>query len=190
MAYGKPSSIVALVSKTANNNILDIGCGRRKIPEAVGMDNNPRSEADVIHNLDAFPYPFPDNRFDLVIGRYVISNVDNPVRVIEELHRITRPGGLIRLIIPHFTAVHSWADDTHRHYFSYTAFNGCFDEKGKASFYTDKRFRVRTWLDFPRFWRWLGVEIMANRWPALYEKTFLRSLFPARDLHVELEVLK
>src|SRR3712207_4562013 len=83
--------------------ILDIGCGRNKTPGAVGLDSNPRSCADVIHDLDSVPYPFPDNEFDLIVGNQIIEHVGDVLAVVAELHRIAKPGGLIRLDTPHYS---------------------------------------------------------------------------------------
>ena len=44
--------------------ILDVGCGIHKYPGAIGVDRNPASRADVICDLDHFPYPFADSSFD------------------------------------------------------------------------------------------------------------------------------
>ena len=38
--------------------ILDLGCGSKKRPGAIGVDINAASGADVIHDLDVLPYPF------------------------------------------------------------------------------------------------------------------------------------
>jgi len=43
--------------------ILDVGCGINKKAGAIGVDRNPASRADVIANLDHFPYPFRDSSF-------------------------------------------------------------------------------------------------------------------------------
>ena len=32
--------------------ILDVGCGRKKQPGAIGIDFNANTDADVIHNLN------------------------------------------------------------------------------------------------------------------------------------------
>src|SRR6185369_7146789 len=80
--------------------VLDIGCGANKVAGAIGMDVNPRTAADVIHDLDDLPYPFADDSFDEVIGRHVIEHVSNPLAVMCELHRITRAGGIVKLLAP------------------------------------------------------------------------------------------
>jgi hypothetical protein len=37
---------------------LDVGCGINKLPGSIGIDRNPAGRADVICELDQFPYPF------------------------------------------------------------------------------------------------------------------------------------
>ena len=44
--------------------ILDVGCGVNKLAGAIGLDRNPASRADVLADLDHFPYPFRDSSFD------------------------------------------------------------------------------------------------------------------------------
>ena len=46
--------------------ILDLGCGKKKRPGSVGVDHLDRHAADVIHDLNVFPYPFPDNECDVI----------------------------------------------------------------------------------------------------------------------------
>jgi len=65
--------------------ILDLGCGKRKYQsknlkdEVIGVDVDKNSQADVIHNLDKFPYPFQNNEFDLVYASHILEHLDNPV---------------------------------------------------------------------------------------------------------------
>jgi hypothetical protein len=40
-----------------------MGCGNRKVAGAVGIDVSPDSQADIIHDLNSFPYPFPSIEF-------------------------------------------------------------------------------------------------------------------------------
>src|SRR4029078_2403801 len=83
--------------------ILDVGCGQNKHPGAIGIDSNPRAHADVIHDLGKIPYPFPDNEFDEIICRHIIEHVPRVMSFVSELHRITKPDGLIRIVTPHYS---------------------------------------------------------------------------------------
>ena len=72
--------------------ILDVGCGINKHPGAIGIDRNPRSRADVLCDLDRFPYPFADSAFDQLRAIHVIEHVGDVIRTMEEFHRLVRPG--------------------------------------------------------------------------------------------------
>ena len=43
--------------------------------------------------MDAEGMTFPDNSFDVVYAPYTISVVSDPVKVVHEMRRVTRPGG-------------------------------------------------------------------------------------------------
>ncbi|MBM3775223.1 MAG: class I SAM-dependent methyltransferase, partial [Acidobacteria bacterium] len=55
--------------------MLDVGCGLRKQAGAIGIDRNPSSRADVLCDLDRFPYPFRDQSFDRVLAIHVIEHL-------------------------------------------------------------------------------------------------------------------
>ena len=78
--------------------ILHIGAGAKKARGAVTLDINPRLNPDVVWDLNDFPYPFADGEFDLVLCEHVIEHLQDVIRVMEELHRVTRAGG--RVIMP------------------------------------------------------------------------------------------
>jgi SAM-dependent methyltransferase len=179
--------------------VLDLGCGKRKLPGALGIDVNANSDADVIHDLNAFPYPFDEDAFDRVHCDGILEHLDNVVGVMEELHRITRPGGVVEIITPYFTSVDAFTDPTHKHYFSarsFTYFTGEFPEYG---FYSAKaRFR-RKKIEIS-FWRLprlgglrpqhlLGAHWLANRFTSIYER-FFAYVLPAQTIRYELIVVK
>ncbi len=43
---------------------------------------------------------FPANKFDFIILSHVIEHVANPVKVVEELFRVVKPGGLVLIAAP------------------------------------------------------------------------------------------
>ena len=51
--------------------------------------------------MDATTLEFPDDSFDRVLAAYFISTVPDPVRVIQEMKRVCRPGGYL-LFLNHF----------------------------------------------------------------------------------------
>ena len=70
--------------------ILDVGCGTRRHPGSVGIDVNPKSNTDIIYNLDQFPYPLRANSFDLIYCEGIIEHLTDVVKVIEELYRVAK----------------------------------------------------------------------------------------------------
>ncbi|HLV80292.1 MAG TPA: methyltransferase domain-containing protein, partial [Chthonomonadaceae bacterium] len=67
----------------------------------IGIEYAPEQLARVLRptpNLrflrgDAHRLPFPDNRFDVVYCRYVLEHVRDPLRVLQEMRRVLKPGG-------------------------------------------------------------------------------------------------
>jgi phosphatidylethanolamine/phosphatidyl-N-methylethanolamine N-methyltransferase len=51
--------------------------------------------------MDATTLKFPENSFDRVLAAYFISTVSDPVRVIQEMKRVCRPGGYL-VFLNHF----------------------------------------------------------------------------------------
>lgn len=154
------------VAKLAAPRILDVGCGIKKHPGSIGIDNNPASRADVLVNLDSFPYPFRSASFDQVRAVHVIEHVADVIRTMEEFHRLLRIGGKVYIATPHYTDFSSFCDPTHRwHLNSYSLRYFGTDNAG-FGYYSEARFherRVRVRL--LQFWRLLGFEFAVNQFP-------------------------
>src|SRR5689334_7975502 len=73
--------------------ILHLGAGSRKVVGAVTVDINPRLSPDIVWDLNDFPYPLGDNSFDVVVCEHVMEHLEHVVSVMEEIHRVLRPGG-------------------------------------------------------------------------------------------------
>jgi SAM-dependent methyltransferase len=173
---------------TGPGAILDIGCGSAKFPGAVGLDISANTDADVVHDLDVFPYPIEDGSFDQILMQDVIEHVAQPIRVFEELHRIARPGARIQLRTPHFSSVLAYGDPTHRHYFSTVAIRSLGEPR--FAHYTDVRFRaVHVTLDLWLPFRLTGIAALANRYQLPYESYFAFR-FPTMNIRAEFEVIK
>ncbi|MET0649295.1 MAG: class I SAM-dependent methyltransferase [Pyrinomonadaceae bacterium] len=179
--------------------ILDIGCGKHKTPGAVGMDSNPRSDADVLHDLDVVPYPFPDDEFDVVVGNQVIEHVDDVLAVVAELYRVTKPGGLIRLDTPHFSDIASYTDPTHKHHLTTESFAYFTGDRPDFDFYSHVRLRPRlVRVTMLKLWRALGFELAVNacnRRPALrflrrFWEQYLCFVVRGKTIYFEFEVIK
>lgn len=174
--------------------VLDFGCGNRKRPGSVGIDVNPRTDADVVHDLDVFPYPFADSTFDEVYADNVLEHLEKPVRVMEELHRITKPGASVKVIVPYFRSLWAYIDPTHRHFFTVDSFT-YYDpdhENSRLYNYSTTHFRIERVVFNENIRRgfFTGlVRSLANRLPRHYE-LYLSHLYPLDDITYYLRTVK
>jgi SAM-dependent methyltransferase len=173
---------------TKDGAVLDLGCGSKKWAGAVGLDVSSGTDADIVHDLDVFPYPIGDNTFDVVLMQDVIEHVGDLYGLMAEVHRIGRPGARVLMRTPHFSSALAFGDPTHKHFLSLLAVDG-LAQPGFAH-YSQVRFRVVSkhldlWLPF----RLTGIERLANRFPREYEAYFAFR-FPAMNIRAEFEVLK
>ena len=179
--------------------ILDVGCGANKTTGAIGLDNNPRTAADVIHDLGVIPYPFMDDEFDLVVSNHVVEHVPDVMAFIGELHRVTRHGGRIRLLTPHYTNP-DWANDpTHRNHINSYTFNTFIPDRQVFDFYTDIQLKpICTYVSLAGLWRAIGIEFLVNLDQKMASMRFLRKfweqylsyIFRGKELRFEFEVVK
>ena len=82
---------------------LNLGCGQFRKEGYINLDVSPLSKADVICDLEKFPYPFDDNTFDFIEAAHLLEHLSDPCRVMSEINRILKPGGTIHIRVPHFS---------------------------------------------------------------------------------------
>lgn len=173
--------------------VLDVGCGLNKRPGAVGIDRNPRTAADVLCDLDHFPWPFRDSAFDELYAVHVIEHVSDVVRTVEEFHRLVRPGGRIRIVTPHYTDFSSFCDPTHRWHLNSFSFRYFGAGHGGFGYYSEARLREKkVRLRLLALWRWLGFELLVNAWPRfrLFWEHYLCFVVRGKVIEFDFEVLK
>jgi SAM-dependent methyltransferase len=177
--------------------VLSLGCGNAKddfpergqATEVVGVDMSPNSQADILHNLDAFPYPLESDSFDLVILQDVLEHLEDVPGTLNEVYRVSRHGALVRIRTPHYSSYYAYGDPTHKRFFSTAVLDG-FDAAQPNRLYAEARFNFRRrHIDFPKIWRVTGIAALANRYTHRWEQLFA-FIFRAENLHFELEVVK
>ena len=182
------SAIEALASQ---KRVIDVGCGRNKFPDSTGIDFAQNSFADVMHDLNVFPYPLADSSFDVVLCRNVIEHVQNIVGLMEEMHRIGRNGADVVITTPHFSSLYSYQDPTHVRHLALDSLDYFTEHTKHSNFYSNKRFAmVRKEIDFGKS---LPFSLIAKGLFRLsahkYEKHFA-FIFPCNSLSFHLTVIK
>jgi predicted SAM-dependent methyltransferase len=168
--------------------VLDLGCGANKTPGAFGIDCLPGPGVDLVHDLNTTPWPLQDSSFDRIVCAHVVEHLNNLVGVMEEIHRVGKPGAHVTIVTPHFSSLNSWEDPTHVRHFARRSFS-FFDPESRHH-YTQRRLKtVSVRLTFGSgLWDLMGRTHYAL-WPNLWEKHFCFT-WRARNLEVELEVVK
>lgn len=173
--------------------ILDVGCGIKKAPGAIGVDRNPASAADVLCDLDRFPYPFIDGSFDSLHAIHVIEHVSDVMRSMEEFHRLVRPGGRVLLVTPHYTDFSSFCDPTHRWHLNSFSFRYFGEDHGGFGYYSAVRFReISVKVKLLALWRYAGFEFLVNhsRRFRLFWEHYLCYVVRGKVMEFDFEVLK
>jgi len=173
--------------------ILDVGCGIRKQPGAIGVDRNPASNADVLADLNRFPYPFQDASFDRIYAVHVIEHLADVIGAVEEFHRLLKPGGRLHVVTPHYTDFSSFCDPTHRWHLTSFSFRYFGEDHGGFGYYSTARLReISVRVRLLAFWRYLGLELLINRFRRLrlFWEHYLCFVVRGKVIEFEFEVLK
>ena len=161
---GAATGILPLQSQFVR--ILDVGCGINKLAGAIGIDRNPGTRADVLCDLDHIPYPFKDSSFDRLQAVHVIEHVADVIKMMEEFHRLLRPGGEALIITPHYTDFSSFCDPTHKWHLNSYSLRYFGPDNAGYGYYSAARFEeVSVHVKLLALWRYLGFQALVNTFP-------------------------
>jgi SAM-dependent methyltransferase len=123
--YNQLSNALAEAAAShASGRLVDIGCGSKPwaqlfapyVTEHIGVDPKPPpAPHDVDFVADAYDVPLPDSSADTVLVTEVLEHLEEPVRALEEVRRLLRPGGAIIITTPLLFPVHEKPRDFFRY---------------------------------------------------------------------------
>jgi ubiquinone/menaquinone biosynthesis C-methylase UbiE len=177
---------------TMPSRVLDVGCGMNKYPSAIGIDRIVGTAADVLVDIDHFPYPFADGSFRAVRAMHVIEHVADVIRTMEEFHRLVERGGSVHILTPHYTDFSSFCDPTHRWHLNSFSLRYFGDNNAGFGYYSKVRFRERfVRVRLLAFWRYLGFELLVNAMPRFrrFWEHYLCYVVRGKTIEWELESL-
>lgn len=160
---------------------IDLGCGKNKMKDCVGIDMDPQSHADIVVDFEKRPIPLADNSADKVFSKQVFEHLEDPIRVLKELHRITKPGGEIFIEVPHYSS-HIAHGLGHKQHYSYKELVQVFRNEIPCEI-------LKAEITFFKSFRRIGIKCLANRFPTDYER-FWAYLFPAENIQITARVIK
>jgi predicted SAM-dependent methyltransferase len=99
---------------------LDLACGQRKREGYFGVDLAPTDDADLVHDLMSFPWPFDDDSVEEAYSSHYVEHTypvggpnDGLIAFMNELHRICRPDAKVQIIHPYALSTRAFQDPTH-----------------------------------------------------------------------------
>ena len=119
-----------------NKPKLQLGCGKKPLAEYINLDIEQYAWVDVVHDLDKYPWPFEDNRFEEIFANSVLEHIGDLIKCFGEMHRILKPGGILRGGVPWYNYAGAFGDPTHKHFFTKTTFH--YLTKESAYSYSEK----------------------------------------------------
>ena len=173
---------------------LNLGCGADIRKEYLNVDYFDSKGVDKVLDLEKFPYPFEENSFKEIVMQDILEHLNDPIKTLEEIFRISKHNAKIKIRVPHFSSGNVWGDLTHKRGFSSTIFNHFDLEKNKHSTSLEKKrkmnFKIKkVRLHFPAPYRFIGFNQIFSIYPLLYERMFY-GIFPCGNISFEIEADK
>jgi SAM-dependent methyltransferase len=93
--------------------VLDLGCGdQRQYPTNIGVDRRRTPSVAAVVDVSR-PLPFRDGAVDRIFAVHVLEHLIDFLPLVDECHRVLRPGGVLHVLSPWWKHVNAVADPTH-----------------------------------------------------------------------------
>jgi SAM-dependent methyltransferase len=93
--------------------VLDLGCGdQRQYPTNLGVDRRRTPAVAAVADVSR-PLPFRDGGVDRIFVVHVLEHLIDFLPLVDECHRVLRPGGVLHVLSPWWKHVNAVADPTH-----------------------------------------------------------------------------
>ncbi len=122
---------------------LNFGSGQDIKKDWINVDITPFKGVDKNFDFNVFPYPFKENDFDEIYTDNVLEHLNNIPQVMKELHRITKPNGIIHIIVPYYNCFGAYNDVTHTHYFSHLSFEPFYKPDTRGNYFIKEKFALK-----------------------------------------------
>ncbi|MBA3017198.1 class I SAM-dependent methyltransferase [Patescibacteria group bacterium] len=134
--------LVSRYSLSERKKILDLGCGRGEFLKGFircglngyGVDQSLIGksicpEAKILQSdMGNKPLPYEDNSFDVIFSKSVLEHFYYPEKLVKEMLRILKPGGLAITMVPDWESIYKtfYEDYTHRTPFTSSSLRDIF----------------------------------------------------------------
>jgi len=83
---------------------LHLGCGKSVLSGYTGVDLSPQPGVSVVCDLSRKPWPFEDSSVERCVLFNLLEHLPDTIQVMEELWRVTRPGGVVPNTVANYNA--------------------------------------------------------------------------------------
>jgi len=81
--------------------IINLGCGNNPMEGCINIDVFPYPTVDKVMDLSKYQWDFANESIDGIYASHVIEHLKDQEMFIKECYRILKPGGFLRLNLPH-----------------------------------------------------------------------------------------
>ena len=111
---------------------LNLGCGKSSVDGYLGVDCIKTDIADVVHDLETYPWPFAENSAEKVLLVHTLEHIGDHIGFFNELYRVMQPKGRVLVVGPYYQSSGCWQDPTHKRAFNEKLFL-YFSKKARES---------------------------------------------------------
>ncbi len=166
---------------------LHLGCGRIKKTGYVNCDISSEVNPDKIVDLEK-KLPFKDDSIEEIIIEHCLEHIKSLYELLSEMYRVCKNDAVVKIKVPYFSSESAFSTMTHVRFFTCTSFD--FLDSRSPIHYDSPAIDMRV-IKKKLHWRkpFKLFEYIFNLNPRLYQELFCW-IFPARELEIELRVVK
>jgi len=157
---------------------INIGCGTDYKKDYINIDHSNNIKTDIVCNIEK-NLPFNNNIANEILLKHVLEHTHEPIRLIEECHRVLKKNGLLYVYCPHVSQFESIGELDHKRHgigvfsFHYTTNKHVM----KRNYYTTARFSIEK----VRIITHPFLQFFSDLSPIKYEH-YLSRFFGAREI--------
>lgn len=158
-------TIIPTLISSRQNVILELGCGpNKRHRDAIGIDCLGYPDVDIVSDIDEALASFPSSSVHEVHSYHCFEHLKSLAGTMDQLARVIADGGLLHVVVPHFSSPYFYSDPTHTntfglYSFSYFAKDSLLRRKvptyKKAHFFDIERLKLGFKSPRPFYGRWL-----------------------------------
>ena len=108
--------------KRVDGPALNLGAGNKPIKGALPLDL-PEWDADHDH------IPYNRNSISTVYAYHILEHVERPIDLLYDIQRVLKPGGIVNIVVPYYSAQIQASDLDHKSVFTEKTWRVLFDNQ-------------------------------------------------------------